>query len=192
VRAGAAEGAGKGDDALAMRTGRSPFELVLCGLFGAAALVLPMIFHAVGLGKVFMPMFLPLLVLSFLVSAPLAAVTAVAVPVVSFLLTGMPPAYPPALPKMCVELAVMATVASLAYRRARWGLFPSLVLAIVTERVVYVVLTIVIVGLFHLPGREITLGLLLVSWPGVLLQLTVAPAVVRLVEPRVRRMLEVA
>lgn len=171
-----------------MTAGRSPFELVLGGLFGAAALVLPMFFHAVGLGRMFLPMHLPILVLGFLASVRVAVATGVLVPVVSYLLTGMPPAYPPVLPKMCVELGSMAAVASLAYRRAGWGLVPSLVLAILTERAAYLALTIVVVEFFHLPGREISLVLLIASWPGMVLQLVVVPAVVPWLAPRIRRM----
>ena len=171
-----------------MRTGTRSFHLVLGGLFGAAALVLPMFFHAVGLGRVFLPMYPPILVLSLLVSTPAAVATALLVPVVSGLLTGMPPVYPPVLPKMCLELAAMAVVASLAYRRAGWGLLSSVILAVIAERTAYVLFTIVIVGFFHLPGREIGLALLIISWPGMLIQVAVALSVVPWLEPRVRRM----
>ncbi len=166
----------------------SHFHLVLGGLFGAAALVLPLCFHAVGLGRMFLPMYPPLLVVSLLVSTPVAVTTVALVPIVSSLLTGMPPVYPPMLPKMCAELITMALVASLAYRRARWGLLPSVVLAIVAERAAYVIFTMILVGLFHMPGREISLALLVVSWPGIVLQVAVALAVVPWLEPRVRRM----
>jgi hypothetical protein len=54
----------------------SPRELAVCGVFGAAALLLPGLFHLVRLGQVFMPMYLPLVVLAFLVRPRAAALTA--------------------------------------------------------------------------------------------------------------------
>lgn len=71
------------------------FDYVLAGLFLAAALVLPVFFHALGLGSAFMPMFYPLALAGFLVAAPLAMITGVSAPLLSALLTGMPPFYPP-------------------------------------------------------------------------------------------------
>jgi len=171
-----------------MRIEASPFDLVLAGLFGASALVLPMFFHAFGLGKAFLPMYVPLLVLALVARTPVAVGTAVLVPAVSTLATGMPPVYPPVLPKMCVELGLMALAASLARTHWRWGLFPAALLAVGVERAAYVVMTLFLTGLFHLPGREITLAMVVVSWPGILLQLAVAPPAARWLEPRVARM----
>ena len=42
-----------------------PRELAYSGVFGAAALLLPVLFHLVRLGAVFMPMYLPLVALAF-------------------------------------------------------------------------------------------------------------------------------
>ena len=78
-------------------------ELALGGLLGAAALLLPTVFHLVHLGSLFMPMYAPLCLLAFLVSARIAASAALIVPLMSGLLTGMPPFYPPIAPVMSVE-----------------------------------------------------------------------------------------
>ncbi|MFO7652386.1 MAG: ECF transporter S component, partial [Candidatus Krumholzibacteriia bacterium] len=58
-------------------------ELAFCGLFGAAALLLPVLFHVVHLGRLFMPMYLPLVALAFFVRPLPAAVTALMTPLLS-------------------------------------------------------------------------------------------------------------
>ena len=73
-------------------------DLAYAGLFGAAALLLPVLFHLVHLGHIFLPMFLPLLALAFLVRPAPAAVTAAITPLLSAAVTGMPPWVPPSRP----------------------------------------------------------------------------------------------
>jgi len=85
-------------------------DLAYCGLFGAAALLLPVLFHLVHLGHIFMPMYLPLVTLAFFVRPGMSALTALVVPLLSGAVTGMPPFYPPVAPVMSVELALMALI----------------------------------------------------------------------------------
>ena len=77
-----------------------PRERAYCGLFGAAALLLPVLFHVLHVGHVFMPMYLPLVALAFFVRPGAAAVTALLVPLLSGAVTGMPPFMPPVAPVM--------------------------------------------------------------------------------------------
>ena len=85
-------------------------DLAYCGLFGAAALLFPTVFHLVRLGHVFMPMYLPIIALAFFVPPLPAAVTALIVPILSGAVTGMPPFYPPTAVFMSLELAVMSAL----------------------------------------------------------------------------------
>ena len=66
-------------------------ELAYCGLFGAAAMLLPVVFHLLKLGSMFMPMYLPLIALAFFVGPLPAALTSFMTPLLSGVLTGMPP-----------------------------------------------------------------------------------------------------
>ncbi|MGB9619107.1 MAG: ECF transporter S component, partial [Armatimonadota bacterium] len=66
-------------------------DLALGGLFGATGVALPIVFHAVGLGKAFLPMHLPVLVCGLLISPTVAFAVGVVTPLVSSVLTGMPP-----------------------------------------------------------------------------------------------------
>lgn len=155
-------------------------ELAWGGMFGAAALLLPMVFHVIHLGSVFMPMYLPLVALAFFVGPATAATTAFAVPLISGALTGMPPFYPPVAPVMSIELAaVCAAIAAVRSRRPDTNEWAVLVPALIAGRALNVALVYVAASLMNLPERFLA-GLSLASgWPGLLLILVVVPPLVR-------------
>lgn len=158
----------------------TPRELAYSGLFGAAALLLPVVFHAVRLGHVFMPMYLPLLALGFFIRPLPAALTALVTPLFSALVTGMPPLYPPVAVLMALELAGMTFV--IAAARARWPrAYEPLVLVpvLLAGRVAYVAMAYLTARLLDLPAGFVAGLSLLAGWPGVLLALLVVPAVAR-------------
>lgn len=158
-------------------TGR---EMAFCGLFGAAALLLPVIFHLVHLGHVFMPMYLPLMALPFFVRPLPAAATALIVPLLSGAATGMPPFFPPIAVFMALELSVMAALVSAV--RQRWPSLHELAVLVpvlLFGRVFYVALVYFFSVFIQLPAKFMA-GLSLVSgWPGVVLMVVVIPAVAR-------------
>lgn len=160
----------------------SPRELARCGVLGAAALLLPVLFHLVRLGHVFMPMYLPLVTLAFLVRPLPAASTALLVPLLSAVVTGMPPLYPPVAVVMAVELAVMAAL--IAAVVGRWpAANPWLLLAaaLALGRVLHVAAVYGLALVIKLPAAFLAGVSLLAGWPGVLLMLAVVPPVVRTV-----------
>jgi len=67
--------------------------MVVSAAMAALALILPIAFHAVGLGSQFLPMLLPLLLNGFLVPLPWALLTGATVPIISSFMTGMPPTH---------------------------------------------------------------------------------------------------
>jgi len=89
-------------------------DLILCVVFGAAALVAGVVCHrlAPGLGLVVMPMFWPLAILAGRVPLAKASATAAVVPFVSAVLTGMP-SMPLA---VAVKFAVFTALAGLVWR----------------------------------------------------------------------------
>lgn len=156
-------------------------ELAYCGVFGAAALVLPVFFHLVHLGRVFMPMYLPLVALAFMVRARPAALTALIVPVLSGAATGMPPFYPPIAVVMSVELALMALL--IGGVRSRWPgvpVFTVLLLVLVAGRVLSAALSYLAALVLELPPGYVAGISLLSGWPGVVLMLVVIPQLVKL------------
>jgi hypothetical protein len=163
-------------------------ELAFCGLFGAAALSLPVIFHVFHIGHVFMPMYLPLIALAFFVRPLPAAVTAIVTPLLSGAVTGMPPFYPPVAVFMALEISTM--VAVIAWVCSRWPgvnewvvLVPTLLLG----RVIYVGLVYFFSLFINLPAAFMAGLSLLSGWPGIVLMIVVVPVIARTNRPARRR-----
>lgn len=62
-------------------------EILVGALFAALGVIVPVLFHLVGLGRVFLPMHLPILAAGFFVSPIVAAATGFVTPWVSSFLT---------------------------------------------------------------------------------------------------------
>lgn len=160
-------------------------NLAYCGIFGTLALVLPMVFHALGLaGVTFLPMYWPLITLAFLVPIPCAVFMAAFIPSVSMCLTGMP--LPPMTPVMSLELAVqvgLLGVIRACVGRTRpmgWAkTFVALALVLVLGRVLHTGLVWLLVRLFPnlqgVPHLALTWMAFLIGWPGVALMLLFIP-----------------
>lgn len=160
-------------------------DLAFGGLFGAAALLLPTVFHLLQLGAVFMPMYLPLVALAFVVAPGVAVTTAAMVPLVSAAVTGMPPLYPPIAFVMAAELALVALAIGLTTARfPRANPLLVLVSVLLLGRVVNVALMYLAARLLELPAGFIAGLSLLSGWPGILLMLVVVPPLVLAVRRR--------
>jgi len=156
-----------------------PTELAYGGLFGAAALTLPVVFHAVHLGHVFMPMYFPLMTLPFLVGPKISAATALAIPVLSGLVTGMPPFYPPVALFMSAELTIMAALASWWYHRRQTKVIVVLVAVLVLGRVVSGATGYLLGLIVDLPARFTSILSVVRGWPGLILMIVGIPPLVR-------------
>ncbi len=158
--------------------------LVISALMAGLALVLPVAFHAVGLGSKFLPMLLPLLLNGFLTPLPWAVLTGCAVPLLSSLATGMPPLYPPIAISMAFEGAVLGGTAALLYRRGRGSMWFGLIAAIALGRLTAFASLYALAVLFGLPPKLASLASLAQGIPGVILQIAVVPLVVSLLSRR--------
>ena len=87
----------------------------LCSILIALCCVLPLAFHALGLGAAFSPMHIPALLCGLICGWGYGAFCGLAGPVISCLLTGMPAA--PQLAWMLPELMLYGAVAGLLMRR---------------------------------------------------------------------------
>lgn len=168
----------------------SPRDLAYGGLFGAAALTLPVLFHLLHLGHVFMPMYLPLMALAFFSSPRVCGATALSTPLLSGLLMGMPPFYPPVAVAMALELAVMSSLASWAYRRWPGSVLRVLVPTLLLGRVLQAGSGYLIGLVIDLPPSFLSVLSVISGWPGLVLMALVIPPLVRIA--RVNRALEVA
>lgn len=168
-------------------------EISVGALFAALGVVVPILFHLVGLGRVFLPMHLPILAVGFFVSPIVAAAAGFVTPWVSSFLTGMPPL--PVAVLMSLELLVLAGIASLCYRalkgrvhKSRWvgkiiAVWSSTVIAIVARIAVdLLLLAKVVAPILQLPAGSFGLAAVLAGTPGIVLQLTLVPAIVLAIE----------
>lgn len=145
----------------------------------ALGLAVPALFHAVGLGSVFLPMFLPLLAAGLLLPKLPAVMVGALTPPLSALLTGMPPLVPPVAPVMAIEGAVLGLLSSWLYRDRGWQIVLAAAVAVLGQRLIMVMVTMILAPLFGLPGRLAALTLLLQGLPGVLLLVLGVPLLVR-------------
>lgn len=145
--------------------------------------VLPLAFHAVGLGAAFSPLHLPVLICGLLCGWPYGLFCGIAGPLISSLLGGMPTMVQ--LIYMGPELAVYGLASGLLYRFVRTGstladLFLSLLGAMLLGRVVGGAAQAV----FYLStARSYSLalwaaGYLVGTLPGAAMQLVLIPALV--------------
>lgn len=151
--------------------------MVISAAMAALALVLPVAFHAVGLGSKFLPMLLPLLLNGFLVPARWAVLTGALTPWISCFATGMPPLYPPMVLVVASEGAVLAGVAAAIYRNRPERRWAALLSAIAAGRLVAATVTWFLAETFSLPAGVSSAAVLLQGAPGVVLQLVVVPVV---------------
>jgi len=153
-------------------------RMVFSALFIAFGIVIPMIFHAVGMGgPVFLPMHIPVLV-GGLILGPSAGLTiGLITPLLSSVLTGMPPLNTPVPYMMMVELAVYGLAAG-ALMKWRRNLLLSFVGALVAGRIA-MGLSFVLVKLFvPFPGTPVAYvtGALVTGLPGLAVQVVLVPA----------------
>jgi hypothetical protein len=164
-------------------------KLTLSAVFLALGVLLPMLFHAIGLGSVFLPMFWPVAAAGYFLPLSLAVFVGALTPVLSFLLTGMPPVAPPMLQVMIPELIVLAAVVRLLYRNAGLSIWPSLFFGLVASRAVLFFTAGLVGRMLGLPPKWASAAMLLKSLPGVAAILILVPPLVgRLLnEPLFRR-----
>ena len=152
-------------------------EVLVGALFGAVGVLLPILFHAVGLGRAFLPMHLPILIAGFFLSPLVAAATGFVEPWASCFLTGMPPL--PTAVLMSLELPILSAMASVLHRVLKLNVWVSTIGAIVA-RILWdiALLATVVAPLLQLPPGAFGITAVIVGAPGIGLQLVVAPAVV--------------
>ena len=155
----------------------------ICSFCAAMCYVLPIAFHAAGLGGVFSPMHLPVLLCGLLCGWPYGALCGVVGPVISCVLSGMPS--PAQLVHMIPELCVYGLASGMGMKLVRTGktavdLYLSLLLAMALGRVAGGVAR----ALFMMGGGEsYTLAMwagayLIQAIPGIILHLVLLPALV--------------
>ncbi len=121
---------------------------------------LPRIFHLFGFGHIFLPMFLPIVILGSMVSIPFLLSASVVTPFLSTLLFGMP--MWTVTPVLAVQLTIVGTMQWMLWQTKLpvWTIAPA---SILTERMLTIGTSLLI------PSLGISSAAILVSYPGVIL-----------------------
>ncbi len=155
-------------------------NIVIAGLLIAIGVIVPSIFHSVGIaGNIFLPMHIPVLLGGFLLTPIYALLVGIVTPILNSLLTGMPALFPIAI-IMVFELGTYGFVASYFYRKSKMPVILSLILSMILGRVVagmvvYILAmaftTVQMKPLLFIQG-SVTLGL-----PGIIIQIILIPII---------------
>ena len=167
-------------------------RLTYGGLFVALALVLPSMFHMVGLGQIFLPMHIPVLFAGFVCGPVAGMLVGMVSPMLSALLTGMPPLMPPTAQAMVIELGLYGLLTGLLFERLRLGAYISLLGAMFAGRVIYGMVAWAILPMFGFPKVPVwapLMGAFGKSLPGVIVQVVLIPPVLSLIKRDVRILL---
>lgn len=142
-------------------------------LFIATGLVLPMLFHSIGLGPIFLPMFWPMALAGFYLPWPMALATGLLTPVLSSMMTGMPPV--PVLWRMMIELAVLTTVTSLFHQKTKLPVLAVTAMALLCALITGFGTAALLAPLLGWPAWLYAFSSVTRSFPGVLSILIMIP-----------------
>ncbi len=158
-------------------------HITLSAFFIALGLVLPAVFHMIGIGSTFLPMFWPVAMAAFMVPWPFALAVAIGTPMLSSLLTGMPPVSPPILHMMVAELAVLALgIALFPSSRLRSPLW-ALSAGILASRLTGFFAALLLARLLGLPPTWSAAAMMIKGLPGVAVMLVLIPLLVKRLQP---------
>jgi hypothetical protein len=150
-------------------------HLTLSALFVALGILIPILFHGLGLGSTFLPMFWPVAVCAFFVRIPFAVAVGGLTPLVSTLLTSMPPLSPPVLPKMVVELIVLGGLTAWLYRKTNWGIFWLILIGLIASRIMNFLISAALAPILGLPSMWVAVGSTAKGFPGTIIILVLVP-----------------
>ncbi len=164
-------------------------RLTYGGLFVALAVVLPSMFHLVGLGRVFLPMHIPVLFSGFVCGPVIGMLVGIVSPILSALITGMPSFMPPVAQGMVVELGFYGLITGFLYERRHLGAYISLIAAMAGGRIAYGALGYLVLPLYGIARTPLwapLLGAIGTSLPGVIVQLVCIPPALSLIKRDVK------
>lgn len=161
----------------------TPHKITLSAMFMAAGMVLPFLTGQMQqVGNMLLPMHLPVFLCGLICGWEYGAVVGLVLPLLRSTAFGMPVFYPTAI-AMSFELATYGLVAGVLYGRSQWkcvkALYRAIIVAMITGRVVWGVVEVLLLGV---SGNQFTWqmflsGALLKAIPGIVLQLTLIPAI---------------
>jgi len=161
-------------------------QITMTGLFIALGVLLPIVFHLIGSGQVFLPMHLPVLFAGLLLGPLPGLLVGLFSPVLSSLLTGMPPLVP-TLPIMLGELGVYGLTAGWLHHRLRFSALPALLASLAAGRAAAGLIVAVMAGSFGFTQLNAVLyvkAAVITGLPGIAVQLLLLPPLLGFLEKR--------
>lgn len=166
-----------------MTTMTSAKRTTLCAVCIALCYVLPIAFHAVGLGSVLSPMHIPVLLCGLICGGGAGLLCGLIGPVLSSLLSGMPPVL--MLVRMIPELCIYGLVGGAVMKRLHTGsnakdVYISMIVAMIAGRIVGGIATAVF---FMVTSGVYSVGLWFTSYfiesvPAIAIHLVLVPILV--------------
>jgi len=160
----------------------APF-IAKSALFLALAVLLPIAVHSFGptMGRVLLPMHIPVLLAGFLVGPVSGLLVGALAPALSHIIagSGMPPV--DKIAPMAIELAVYGFVAGITYARLRLNIYVSLIIAMIVGRLMFGVGQLIrglMAGLSFADAEFLSWGAMAAGLPGIMLQLVLIPILV--------------
>ncbi|MEW6526631.1 MAG: hypothetical protein AB1444_08205 [Spirochaetota bacterium] len=153
-------------------------QIIISAITAACAVVLPVLFHLLGLGSIFLPMFIPLSIGAYFLTPVYALLTGTIAPITSTILTGMPPLYPPVAIIMMIELALFCFIISLLKQKFYLNSYFIIIIAIIFDRIILYVLYSIILPFFKISFAMFSLYDLFKSFSGIILLIIITPIAV--------------
>ena len=158
-------------------------KLAVTAMLFAVGMVLPFFTGQIpAIGKMLLPMHIPVLLCGFIVGWQYGALIGFLLPIVRGLVFGMPPLYPNAV-AMAFEMAAYGFVSGYLYSHARWQctkmLYISLVMAMLAGRIVWAFAEVILLGIGGniFTWKMFAAGAFLNAIPGIIVQLTLIPLI---------------
>lgn len=158
-------------------------KLAVTAMLFAVGMVLPFFIGQIpAIGKMLLPMHIPVLLCGFIVGWQYGALIGFLLPIVRGLVFGMPPMYPNAV-AMAFEMAAYGFVSGYLYSHARWQctkmLYISLVTAMLAGRLVWAFAEVILLGIGGniFTWKMFAAGAFLNAIPGIIVQLTLIPLI---------------
>ena len=158
-------------------------KLAVRAMLFAVGMVLPFFIGQIpAIGKMLLPMHIPVLLCGFIVGWQYGALIGFLLPIVRGLVFGMPPLYPNAI-AMAFEMAAYGFVSGYLYSHARWQctkmLYISLVTAMLAGRIVWAFAEVILLGIGGniFTWKMFAAGAFLNAIPGIIVQLTLIPLI---------------
>lgn len=158
-------------------------KLAVTAMLFAVGMVLPFFIGQIpAIGKMLLPMHIPVLLCGFIVGWQYGALIGFLLPIVRGLVFGMPPLYPNAI-AMAFEMAAYGFVSGYLYSHAKWQctkmLYISLVTAMLAGRLVWALAEVILLGIGGnaFTWKMFAAGAFLNAIPGIIVQLVLIPLI---------------